>query len=104
MLWLIVLILVAAVVLAVVLDRPIPTPIPKSILELLRDVTNGSWLLTLWRLALVLALFALSFAMVAAGGVVLPFIAAVVLTFLISDTVQAVVRDLWDLRFVRVDP
>lgn len=103
-LWLTLAVLVAAVVLAVILDRPIPTPIPKSVLEFAGRVRSGPWLLTLWRTVLVVVLFSVAFALVAGGGILGGFVAAVIVTMFITDPVQAVVADLWNMNFVRVDP
>ncbi|APX98694.1 hypothetical protein BB347_18480 (plasmid) [Natronorubrum daqingense] len=88
----------------VIFDRPIVTPIPKSVLEFVRRIGSGSILLTAWRALLVVALVGFSLGLAATGGIVAGFIAAIVLTMLIQDPVRSVVRDLWDMNFVRVNP
>ena len=102
--WLTLAILVTAIVLAFVLDRPILTPIPKSVLGFVRAAKRGPWLLTLWRVFLLIVLLSVAGILVAQGGVLAGFVAAVILSILFSSAVKSVVNDLWDANFVRVDP
>jgi multisubunit Na+/H+ antiporter MnhB subunit len=91
----------AAVVLYLVVwrDGGIPTPIPKPMAAWALGLGRGSAGLTLWRLFLVAVAVGGAFALVAGAGMVGSFVAALVLTTLLADTVRAWILDVWNANF-----
>ncbi len=76
----------------------IPTPIPESLVRLTKRAFTGRWADTLWKLGVLVFLFAIGLALLSAG-VVGAIVGGIVLGTLLNDTVRSGVSDLWNRNF-----
>jgi hypothetical protein len=76
-------------------------PIPRSLGKIARRTMQASWLLTLWRLVLIIAFIGVIGALATAGPIGL-LAAGAIFGALFINTIQQLVFDLWNARFIRV--
>lgn len=97
------LVLAVLVVIGLILSYigPLPTPIPKSMARWARNVFRGSYRMTIYRAFLIAVFISIGLALVLGMGMIGSFIAALILTTLLADTVQEWISDLWHARFWR---
>lgn len=79
------------------------TPLPESTGEKLESFAKGPLLLTVWRLFLLLVIGTVVLVLIASGGFFGLLIAGLLVMTLIRQGVRDAIRDLWHLRFWRVE-
>ncbi|SDJ33142.1 hypothetical protein SAMN05216226_102163 [Halovenus aranensis] len=73
----------------------VPTPIPKSVVGWVRRLWTGSTALQVWR-ALLLVVFVAFAGLLTAVGPLGWILGGIIVTTLVSDSIRAVVTDLWN--------
>lgn len=99
----IVLVVVGLAVVALLRDGGIQTPIPMSVVTWGQNVTDGSFRLTVWRVSLLVVLFAFA-TILATSGIIGWIVAGIIFSIMLSDAIKQIFRDLWDANFWSVDP